>query len=100
MWTDKEDQAIFDDIKDMLIAYLYFHNHSYQSFEIQEMFIDIPYHQVIEIKPFKIGDYKMVSYEITQEGIDHLKSFGKQRLLEIVPPYLIMERQSIKESDL
>lgn len=48
----------------------------------------------------KFGNYKMVSYELTQEGIDHLKRFGKQRLLEIVPPYLIMERQSIKESDL
>jgi len=100
MWADKEDQEIFDDIKEMLIAYLYFHKHAYRSFEKQEIFIDIHYHRVIEIKPFKIGDYKMVSYEITEDGIKYLKSIGKQRLLEIVPPYLIMERQSIKESDL
>jgi hypothetical protein len=99
MWTDKEDQIIFDDIGDALISYLFFNNSLLVTFDLCEKKDQArQYFKIISSKEFP-DDFIMVSYRLTQEGIDHLKSFGKQRILEINPPYYNFQK-AIKESDL
>lgn len=96
---DKKDWIIFDDIVEALESYLFMNNKLQVTFDLREnKDRERKYFKILGSNEFPV-DFTMVSYELTQEGINHLKSFGKKRLLEIIHPGYNMEKAIIK-SDL